>query len=147
MGADLISYQIVLPAKGTKAIVAKEVKRLSAAFKKLDKDKLLDDPNAWDIIIKALGIREWDYENDIGEQDAERLYDMVETDLENVAGFDEGFGARDIGGGEVTIGGKKVVIMYAGEMSWGETPEGLGYQTIGALWRLGIGDKIQDKVR
>ena len=147
MGADLITYAVAMPTKGVKKIAAKEINRIGKALDALDKEAILAHEKGWDLLVKALGIDGSLYENDFGEEDVERLWDSVVEDLELVEGFDEGFSARDCGSWNGTIGGKQVEILYAGDMSWGDSPDGLGYKTIGALWRLGIGDKLYDKVK
>ena len=146
MGADLITYTICLPEKGTRKLVDNELARIDAAIGKLDRDAIINDEKGWDILCDTLKLNAFAYENEMGEQDAERLWDMVVADLELAEGFDEKFSARDCGGGTWKVAGKRVYFLHAGEMSFGDTPEGLGYQTIGAIWRLGIGELLEKLV-
>jgi hypothetical protein len=147
MGADLVSYGIVLPAKGTGYVVSREVFRIVKALDRLDVEVLIKDKDGFDKVAEALGISGGTYSNDMCEEDTAQLIELVKEDLKLAEGFSEKFGARDMGDLHVTIGGRKVIILYAGEMSWGDTPEGEGYQTLQALWRLGIADKLLEKVK
>jgi len=147
MGADLVSYSIVMPEKGVGKFVTKEISRIAKALGKIDDNGIPSDCDKWDYIIKKLDIPNGDYDNDLCEMDADMLLEAIRKDLELVEGFDEKFGARDMSWQNSTIGGKKVVFMFAGEMSWGDSPEGLGYETLRALWRLGIARKIEDRLR
>ncbi len=142
MGADLIAYSIVVPRGKANAFVKKEVSRLKKVFAKVNEGTAKH-------IIDKMGLSQWDYENDLGiefgEEGFERtkaLRDEVARDLEAAENFREQTGARDAATHFYTIGRRKVTLIFAGEMSWGDTPDGTGYQAIRALYRLGIGKKL-----
>lgn len=44
------------------------------------------------------------------------------------------------------IGGQWVSICFAGEMSWGDEPEGDGYKMLKAISQLGIGEMFEEAV-
>lgn len=56
------------------------------------------------------------------------------------------FDYRDVASVTQKINGKKVTILFAGDMSWGDEPQGTGYAVMKALYNLGVGDMLWKSV-
>lgn len=146
MGADLIVYTLVGPPrlKPSKKI---RKKALKAAIAKVDAAKLLQtwadadvagpkliaEIKAAEKLILGSGVETEEIE-DIARLDPMEVYDAFFNLWEN--------GARDASARPVTLKGTKYQILVAGEMSWGDSPEGDGYLTIQNADKLGIIDAL-----
>lgn len=162
MGADMIGYQTMMPEKLTK----EEKKILNAHLdeletllkgkdfiKKLAKEKTFDDP-----LLKKLNelsplipseMENITFDAD-DEEDQEELKDLIES----VYGYipearkfinapETNFGGRDTSYRSYTILGRKFYSVFAGEMSWGDEPNGDGFQLLKNLDRVGVLSKIE----
>ena len=145
MGADMIGYQSMMPDKLTK----EEKKILNAHLDELEtllngKDfitKLAKEKNCDDPILKKLNeiapLIPSEMENltfdrdDVKDQD--ELKDLIDSVIDyipearsfiNAEGIN--FGGRDTSWRTYTILGRTFYAVFAGEMSWGDEPDGDG---------------------
>jgi hypothetical protein len=51
-------------------------------------------------------------------------------------------GFRDLACVDFKIGGRTLHVAFAGELSWGDEPDGWGYRCIRALERLGVANAL-----
>jgi len=135
MGADLIAYTVVGPPKlkPSKVLRKKALKRASnivGAALQSQKDPDFD----WDQDKFLKGIQSEDWEA-VSTLEPERV-------LEDLLEIWEGGGARDSTTRVVTIGKQTVRVLTCGDMSWGDEPNGWGYQTLRDADRLGILDAL-----
>ena len=130
MGADLIAYTVYGPTKlkPTKAAIKKALsfaKNVVEAAAQAEKDPDFD----------------WKEDKFIGGFEPEELPDISCLDpkevLTNVLDLWRGE-ARDATSRIITVGGKTVRVLTAGDMSWGDEPDGFGYQTLKHAEQLGI---------
>lgn len=138
MGADLITITLVGPVK------LKPGKRLTQRILAYA-ERVVD---AAGTIASAIEHDEnWDLVGNkyVGQFDAEDLSAIyvlnpkqVLKDLLNVW---EG-GPRDVSTREVTLKGTKYRIVVAGDMSWGDLPDGDGFLTLRDADRLGMLDRL-----
>jgi hypothetical protein len=152
MGADLIGYQTMLPAKLTKEELVKINKHLDDVEALLKDEKLparvAKEEDAHGEYLSKLNnlipTFPCDLDNDgIAEEEEEIKYlaetylDLVGegrkflTDFPNIEG-------RDISIRGFRILGRLFVSIFAGDMSWGDEPEGYGYSTLKDLDKINL---------
>lgn len=148
MGADMLGYFAIVP-KNYKGILKRKLDKIDKAL------KLLKDPgdmrfeegnkNALTLLEKA-GV---DLEGSYPDMNEEDTLAAIHEDRKLFDGvtLDAGIGFRDIATLTQKINGSDVTVFFAGEMSWGDEPDGGGYQLLRALSRLGIGDALWNAVR
>jgi hypothetical protein len=130
MGADLIAYTVYGPVnlKPSKAVVNKAMTRAKMVLKTVK--QAVKDPGF-----------DWDDDKFIG--------DLVLEDLESIQNLDPkqvlkdllavwNGHSRDSTSRTITVGKKTVLVLTAGDMSWGDEPDGFGYQTLKHAEQLGI---------
>lgn len=131
MGADLISITIVGPKtlKPSKAkvdkVVHKTLKRVKACAE-------------WDGGVLPRG---FDYEDDVqkvADYDEQMIRDLVG----GVVTFWNDPRARDTAWRFAKVGNKAVRIVVAGGTSWGDSPDGEGYELLMEAERLGLLDSL-----
>jgi hypothetical protein len=131
MGADLITQIVVgpeklrVPAKKRKTLLAAAQKKLAAC-------------EAWrpsQPFPKGFADQ---YEVDAV---ADLNPEPVLTDL--LALWNDEDVPRDVNSRVVTLGKKKYRVLVCGGTSWGDSPEGLGYQTLEESRRLGYLDALE----
>lgn len=163
MGADMIGYQTMMPDKLTK----KEKEILNAHLdeletllkgkdfiKKLAKEKSCNDPllsklnEISPLIPSEMENLSFDGEN---EEDQEELKDLIDSVLEYIPEArkfinapETNFGGHDTSYRSYTILGRTFYSVFAGEMSWGDEPDGEGYQLLKNLDRVGVLSKIEE---
>jgi hypothetical protein len=134
MGADLIAYTVVGPPKlkPNKALRKKALTRaghIVAAALQAEKDPDFD----------------WDQDKFLKNFDEQMLPEIASLDpeqtLNDLLSVWEG-NARDSTSRVIAFGKKKVRVLTAGEMSWGDEPDGFGYQTLRDSDRLGFFDVL-----
>ena len=139
MGADLIGYFLVAKEKNFSSILAARVD----AYEKLLKNDLknivdgkVPAKRAKELVKESekLGLETTEFD---GMSDDEILQYVAE-DMELAKDWALGGGCRDLAEGTFHVGGKAITIQFAGEMSWGDEPDGAGYTGLRALYRLGI---------
>lgn len=136
MGADMIGYTLVRPAKGADKIAKKQLSKIETI---LSNEKL----TAFQRVQKLYkaGV-ELDYTGDdlSSEECLEAIEGLVELiDLE-VHG-------RDLMSRIATVRGRKIEILSAGEMSWGDEPDGEAYNLLKAYVQLGISDAWERSIK
>lgn len=157
MGADLIGASITLPVK----LSDKEKQKLRDHFKELK--KILDTPNISKIIAKELNSN-YPYLNKILElapgvvyaidecsdnTDPEEIEEVLENVIDTLGDIDTmldmdriidhgSLYARDTSSCSVKIHNRDYETFFGGEMSWGDEPEGAGYEFIKNLIIAGL---------
>ena len=150
MGADLIRYHAFVPLKAADKLLEAHLTKLDKALALIGgPDKIADgglDPKVAALAIKALetaGARVQDFD-DLAT--AEALQSFV-ADIELVRNFDPAqFNYRDSASATVKINGVDMAMLFAGELSWGDEPQGAGYTALRALYRTGLIDVLYDAV-
>jgi hypothetical protein len=138
MGADLIGYFLYYP-KDTGAKVFKEhAAKLKTLVKRkpTNREKWLDE-------LAKFGV-------DLGYYDLEEtVFDSVRDDLAELGnnGLDLVTRGRDYNYDEIAVNGQKVGVVYAGEMTWGDEPSGLSYQTLKLVHNLGFAKALEQAIR
>ncbi len=152
MGADMLGFFLTYPsnAAATKAVrkhVAAVMKDLSAvadlealrtgeynagSISKEKVDAFLEKHTGWQDEVENCELEPGD------------AVDLIMKDLDLVAEFDpkHGFDYRDVAQTGMKVNGVEVVTLFAGGMSWGDEPDGGGYQALKAMWRSGTGDVL-----
>jgi hypothetical protein len=156
MGAELIGYQTMMPEKLTKEeekIINAHLDELETLLKgkdfikKLAKEKTCDDP-----LLKKLNdiaplipseMENITFDSD-DEEDQVELKDLIESVYEYIPEARKfiksicGFWGRDTSYRGYTILGRTFYAVFAGEMSWGDEPDGEGYLLLKNLDRVGV---------
>lgn len=160
MGADLLGYHTMIPDK----LTAKEKKILKKHlddFEKLLKSKnfaqkLAKETSANDPLLSQLNslspLMVDDMSNRItyDEENFEQLEELIEEILGLIPDARKFIdtlnfgGERDLSSRIYTILGRKFHSIFAGEMSWGDEPEGEGYELFKNLDRVGLLSKIEE---
>ena len=151
MGADLLGYQTIFPVKFTE----EELEKLNKYINRID--SFLSTPNLADLISKeeseddtylkqlnelvpeiAYAIEEMGYHDDVEEIDS--LINTFKDYIPEAREFIEEphICERDSSTRVIKLLGREIQIVFAGEMSWGEEPEGYGYEKLKSLDKLGI---------
>jgi len=157
MGADLLGYQTMFPQELTK----EEKKKLN---KHLDEiESLLKTPNLPKLITEE-DSSEGKYLSKLNEtvpslpneiemegyhDDEEELKFLIETYTDLIPDAREFLDNLHIDGRDVSdryynILGRKYVSVFAGDMSWGDEPEGGGYEQLKNLEKLNLLWKIEE---
>lgn len=77
--------------------------------------------------------------SDLDEVETENLCETdPETVLDSFLNVWNGGEGRDVNFRVFKVGGKTRKFLVSGDMSWGDEPDGYGYQTIGEARRLGL---------
>ena len=134
MGADLIAYTVVGPPKLKPSKVLRKkalahAGHVIAAAQQAEKDPDFD----------------WDQDKFLKNFEPEMFSEIAsleaETVLNDLLSVWEG-NARDSTSRVIAFGKKKLRVLTAGEMSWGDEPSGWGYQTLRDADRLGLLDVL-----
>lgn len=133
MGADLITHIVVGPVK-LRPSKATQQKVLKHADNVLKRAKQAVKLSGWDYdgddLLGGLGLEPEDMEG-FALVDARQTFDNL-LKLWKDGKF------RDVSSRLATVGGKQVAIVVAGDSSWGDEPDGLGYETLRDAYRLGM---------
>jgi hypothetical protein len=141
MGGDLIGYHVAYPVKEGWQIIEQQVKAIEAIIKTGGGwDKLLAEkcaPEIRDAVLDKLARIGAEADGSDLALD-ELLY--IKDDLELTKNFKKpnDFAAHDLTWYHAHINGQEVYFLFAGEISWGDEPDGAGYTMLRALSRLGI---------
>lgn len=147
MGAELIGYYLAVDEKKAPRILTKALEKWNKVMKDFPKgSKTSANPEGVQAIIKAalkLGYEPRvleDIEDDVDK--ANQIlsdYDIIahEDDHHIAQGF------RDMASMHINLkGGVKLLVLFAGEMTWGDEPSGAGYAYLKALDNTGITNKL-----
>lgn len=157
MGADMIGYQTMMPEKLTKEekkILNDHLDELETLLKGKDFIKKLAKEKTWeDPLLKKLNdiaplipseMENITFDSD-DEEDQEELKDLIESVFgyipearKFINASETKFGGRDTSYRSYTILGRTFYAVFAGEMSWGDEPDGEGYQLLKNLDRVGV---------
>ena len=159
MGADMIGYHTMVPQKYTE----RELKELNsyrdnleALFKGADFIKTLaKETHSDEPILKQLNDMVPEFVHDLNnitydEEDTGDLTSMVEEMIEDIKTAREFLkdpdidSARDTSMRCYTILGRKYTSYFAGDMSWGDSPDGEGYNKLKTVDRTGLLYKIEE---
>jgi hypothetical protein len=169
MGADQIGYLTFLPAgKEAVTLVKKRVAEFDKLFERCEEAKLLKHHELrtmnprWDAdkaeekaaefitaeLIKGinkLGVDTKCLAENACLDDDESIIEAVKKAVADLAGFDPGsLSYRDTAARRDKISGRDVVTVFAGEMSWGDEPDGGGYTVLKALDMTGLIGTLED---
>lgn len=146
MGANLIGYMLKGPAKvsaakrdaaiGTAAKRVKDVLAHEHEFEDMDPSEILDRYPWLDALDNEYGDMDaiFEYLKGIG------IMDIRKATEEFIEAFVE-CEARDIAR-RPDPDDKTQTMVFAGDMSWGDEPEGFGYQSIKNAQRFGIDELL-----
>lgn len=148
MGADLITATLILPeAPKADQVVVEHTERLEKALAEEPDDKAEELLLSLDVDFEALSEvvgGSW------GDRPREKASNILKWLKENA--LEEGkisnFTARDLVWHHLDIKNQEtgrpelIHIATAGELSWGDEPEGYGYQTISRMQILGYGEAL-----
>jgi hypothetical protein len=137
MGADQIGYLLIGPSKLSAAKLAKAARLIEKINKEIrnykDGDKVSSDVKYF-LEARTGDTIEAVVDCDYLEGILEEPDDLISEIKAAWAGSYRDVAARDIGGGKR--------IFYAGGMSWGDTPDGAGYEAMDAAYAYGVLDII-----
>lgn len=142
MGADLITNSIMFPRRDGIKIIRREAKRIEAG---LTKAKTIEDLEQLVSVDDYGNENGTDYSKDEG---VAELKELIKADLEEVKKiktFDDITG-RDTSWHEFGVNDVQVLCLFAGEMTWGDSPEGYGYKILGCLSRLYIAATLHNSI-
>jgi hypothetical protein len=131
MGADMIGYVLVRPAKGADKIAKKQIAKIKTV---LSNDKLTDKKKV-DRLIKARV--ELDFSHNVDEMSDVEFVETVKGLVESV---DLNVDGRDLMSRYAKVRGREIEILSAGDMSWGDEPDGYAYNLLKTYVQLGISD-------
>ena len=151
MGADLIGYQTMFPEKFTNEEKEKLLKHLDDIEKLLKTPKLptlvANEEDANGKYLKQINDIVPDLANDIEEHgyhdDDEEIRYLIESFIELIPDAREFIEnpqiySRDSSSREYNILGRVFVSVFAGELTYGDEPEGQGYETLKNLDKLNL---------
>jgi hypothetical protein len=131
MGADMIGYVLVRPAKGADKIAKKQIAKIETV---LSNTKLTDEKK----VAKLLNANvELDFSHDVEEMSDAEFVETVKGLIESVNLNVDG---RDLMSRYAKVRGREIEILSAGDMSWGGEPDGYAYNLLKTYVQLGISD-------
>lgn len=148
MGADLLGYFAYVPEKGHSKIIKDHAKKVDAIIRDAEHLDFGDD-KLMDKVFKQLKKMGCQVDQILDEcsGDAESVFNVLLADLATAKAFSlKGFDYRDCTWSGVKINGTKVSVLFAGERSWGDEPDGAGYIELRALARSGTFDALYNAV-
>ena len=160
MGMDLCGYFCFMP-QGASKIIKEHVKNINSILNETPSVKFIKDikkkkstlENPIDALI-ALGV-DFAYYADLlcaDHYDAEKreeFFESIKGDLEELMSEDPLktlSQCRDTNSVQRKINGKPVDIIFAGQATWGDAPEGGGYQVLDLFSRLGFTDQFEKAI-
>lgn len=142
MGAELITVAVAMKDDAkTKKWVREELKKFRDIYKDFHssaKSRVKE--------LAKIGVPVKAYPFNCADSDAERL-DVLLDLIDDASTYANLVAHRDLCSLSLKVKGTKVLIFYAGEMSWGDHPEGSGYKSLYALTVLGIADRLEQQLR
>ena len=156
MGADMLGYQTMYPQEFTtdeKKKLNKHLDDVKALLQTANLAELVSkEEDAHGTYISKLNNLIPNFCNDLDNEglaeEADEIQGFIETYLELI---DDGrefikkqyVDGRDVSDRYYTILGRTFVNVFAGEMSWGDEPQGGGYQTLKGLDRINLLGRIE----
>ena len=138
MGADLCGQFMVVPELEWRVLLEARMNDLEAIMKaKLTDTEKLADLSELDVDHAYLADS---FGSDSDDEVLQRIAEMI--DLARTFDLDQGY--RDQTSLGLSVNGKRIHILFAGEMSWGDSPDGDGYKMLEALNYLGIWTLFHD---
>ena len=161
MGADLIGSFFFHPQEPTKnelKICQEHIEKLKEFTAKFPVEKFIKEYQKEVLIPEIKDFLEsmpdftYHLQEEIGdtsEEDIETAYEnLTDTFIPLAEKFVKSkfkiICGRDLAMCTVTILGRPISVYFAGEMSWGDAPEGQGYETLMNLYRSGLGDVLNN---
>jgi hypothetical protein len=147
MGADLIVHIVFVPTKITAAMKKRAQKRIDQIVGLVDKQLKLVLPDremAWEDLPAKLQDIGKELENSYGLTGAEDVLDRIKKDLgdpklvDNLTDFLLSPATRDSAWRGLFPFSKKHRVVVAGDMSWGDPPDGEGFQALCLLFIYGL---------
>ena len=139
MGADLITNSVIIPDKKFMGILKHGILKLE---KGLTTARTQED-------LEKIGVSfDGRYGQCDGEFDMEDARTAINADIAELKTIKQlgDLMARDLGYHAFTVNGVAVTLAFAGEMTWGDEPEGYGYETLGRLCDLGFATELYNAI-
>ena len=146
MGADLIGHFVIVPDEACGRVVETALDTITSILgdKKASLKKKIHQLEGVGVYCQDLADnRGLDLDGDGDRQD---VLDQVQDLADDARGFSHESGARDLSSICRHVNGKAVTIMFAGELSYGDEPDGGGYTVLKALQYLGIADAFEREI-
>jgi hypothetical protein len=147
MGCDLCTYILVAPEKVTDEHIASARKYIHRTRKTLDEILfLLRDQGLDSVSDLEKGVIPEDiqvlFDNYFGAGDPAEIgtviADLNDEKLNEIINFLKDPETRDSNSRLAKIGGTTFRIIVAGDQTWGDTPDGIGYEMCHTLLKLGL---------
>jgi hypothetical protein len=129
MGADMIGYILVRPAKGADKIAKQQIEKIKTI---LSNTKLTPEKKVDKLISANVDL---EYSHDIEEMGDSKFIEIVDGLVQSM---DLQIAGRDLMSRFAVIKGRRIEILVAGDMSWGDEPGGFGYNLLKTYVQLGI---------
>ena len=139
MGADLCGQFMVVPELGWEALLEARCNDLVAILE----NKLIEDTVKL-ADLNELGVDHAYIADNIGTDTTEDVLAKITELIDLARTFNLDRGYRDQTSLGLAVNGKRFHILFAGEMSWGDSPDGDGYKMLEALNYLGIWTLFHD---
>lgn len=140
MGANMLGYTLVKPVKG-EAIAKKHLD----SIKKVLQSDVNNVKKLYRLNDLCVNLIEYNQYEEVDDEDSESIDRILEGIKNDVAQLEtDGLEIplfRDVNMRYAKIGKKRIEIVFAGELSWGDEPDGLGYKYLKRIVTLGISDK------
>jgi hypothetical protein len=144
MGADIIGYHVLGPPKLTRSLRSKAVKRINdmkEALEEICNDEEAEDgpvPDDFIDLLKTPLFRHLSAQTEFSDLSFIREVHDPGKLVDEFMNFWDDPCFRDATSRIFTVKGQKVKVVFAGEMTWGDEPEGWGYTTLKAADYLGL---------
>lgn len=150
MSSGLTGMFLFVPMNYPK-IISQAIKKIKRVLPKTNSNTelFLKDTDYTKIIaqIEALGI-DLEYYKEIYpcEEEIQDLIDSVHNDLKELEKIEDPLNAADLVYISQKVNGKQVLVCFAGDTSYGDEPDGEGYQTMQLLVHLGIWEILNKSI-
>ena len=148
MGAELIGYFTIVP-NNWKEVAQKKIDELNEIMGKADPSKIettiarfVKAETSW----PQLDIEDYFSDGETPEEILASIKDCIPTMDQICEALDSFASARDSADMPIEIKGVRFDIVFCGERSWGDEPDGYGYQNAKMLDESGISDAWNTEV-
>lgn len=86
--------------------------------------------------LYELGVQT-EYMMELNDDEPETLEEIGQL-YDNVMENEQVSHCRDMAATEIKVNGERVNVFFAGDMSWGDEPEGAGYEQLEAMRKIGL---------
>lgn len=146
MGADLIGYHYCGPKEFSEEVLSKAVALYDRFLSRIRHFEELEDDTSdtYDVMDTYFSVLK-EYYKEKGIESVPTYFEDDAMNLMQAMNFDSGEdftealtmvwggGGRDVSARYITVGEQSFSIVFAGERTWGDSPDGIGYQTFQAV--------------